>query len=317
MRSLVSHLFAAAALVLATAAAARADVCVTIDQSSDVLSAQEQTAAVLLMARQFEQEGEKVVPSGCTRSYGLSHARLGNTIVVTVTGSGARWEAVALGTDDLPAVYAQIVRSIVTGRPMTGLNVVDRTNVTASQASARRVHTDSTWYARLGYASLFGDRAYGTPALGFGYRAELDSLGIDVSFLNFQFSPSGYYSDSEASAGSWLKLSGLYFLDPRANRTAYFGGGLSYGRSSFGSWNYPMTNQYPYEYHSDWHGDGLQAELTAGYEFARVTSLRLFVQADAVLPFYNTVSETFSRTGPIGRERRYAPSLIVSIGLGK
>ena len=198
-----------------------------------------------------------------------------------------------------------------------GFNVVDRTNVTLSQASARRVHTDSTWYARLGYASLFGDRAYGTPALGFGYRGELDSLGIDVSFLNFQFSPSGYYSGSEASAGSWLKLSGLYFLDPRANRTAYFGGGLSYGRSRFGSWDYPVYNQYPSEYHTDWHGDGLQGELTAGYELARATNLRLFVQADVVLPFYNTVSETISRTGPIGRDRRYAPSLIVSVGLGR
>jgi len=317
MRSLVHVFLAAAALVLVTAGTVRADVCVAIEKNGDVLSAQEQTAAVLLVTRQFEQEGEMVVQSGCTKTYEVSHARLGNTIVVTVTGAGTRWEGVALGTDDLPAVYAQIVRAIVTGRPLAGLSVVDRTNVTASQASARRVHTDSTWYARLGYASLFGDRAYGTPALGFGYRAELDSLGIDVAFLNFQFSPSGYYADSEASAASWLKLSGLYFLDPRANRTAYFGGGLSYGRSSFGSWDYPAYNQYPYESHSNWHGDGLQAELSAGYEFARATSLRLFVQTDVVLPFYNAVSETFSRTGPIGRDRRYAPSLIVSVGLGR
>ncbi len=317
MRSLGAQVFVAAMLVLATARAGRADVCVTIDQNPDVLSVQEQKAAVLLITTQFEQEGERMMPPGCTRSYAFSHAQLGSTIVVTVDGAGGRWQASALGRDDLPAVYAQIVRSIVTGRPMTGLEVVDRSNVTASQASARRVHSDSIWYARLGYASLFGDRAYGTPALGFGYRAELDSLAIDVSFLNFQFGSSGYYADAEATAGSWVKLSGLYFLAPRANRTPYFGGGLSYGRSSFGRWDYSIYYQTPYEYHTSWRGYGLQGELTAGYELGRATSLRLFVQADVVLPFYSAVSETFSRAGPVARNRRYAPSAIVSIGVGK
>jgi hypothetical protein len=317
MRSLALYVFAAAGLVVATAGTVRADVCVTIDENRDVLSVGEQTAAVLLITRQFEQEGEKVVPPGCARSFTFSHAQLGSTIVVAVAGSSGRWQAVALGRDDLPAVYGQIVRAIVTGRPMTGLEVTDRTNVTQSQASARRVHSDSSWYARLGFASLFGDDAYGTPAFGFGYRAELDSFAIDVSFLNFQFSPSGYFSGAEASAGSWLKLSVLHFLDRRANRSAYFGGGLSYGRREFGRWEYPISNQAPYEYHTSWEGDGLQGELTVGYEFARATSLRLFVQADVVLPFYSAVSETFSRTGPIATDRRYAPSAIVSVGIGR
>jgi hypothetical protein len=308
---------AIACVLLTTATAARADVCVAVDPDHDTLQPREQAAAVVLLSRQFEQEGERVVTGVCTRSYVISHAQLGNTIVVTVTGPDGRWDAVALGTDDLPAVYGQIVRSIVTKRPMTGLNVVDRTNVTASQAaSARRVHTDSLWYARLGYGGLFGDRTYGTPAFGFGYRAELDSLGIDVSFLNFQVNPSDSYSgSSDATAGSWLKLSGLYFTNPRANRTAYFGGGLSYGRSSFGTWDYPTYNQSTY--HSNWEGSGLQGELTAGYELARVTSLRMFVQTDVMLPFYRVASETYSRFGPVGRDQRYAPSLVVSIGLGR
>ena len=51
----------------------------------------------------------------------------------------------------------------------------------------------------------------------------------------------------------------------------------------------------------------------------------MFVQADAVLPFYEATSETYAiPSRPIAtappvptRSRRYAPSLIVSIGVGR
>jgi len=202
-----------------------------------------------------------------------------------------------------------MVRSIVTGR-----SALDRTNVTEAQSIAHRVHSDSIWYARIGYGALFGDHAYATPSFGFGYRAELDSLGIDVSFLNYQFRNLAfdYYSPS-ASAGSLLKLSGLYFLDPHANRTAYLGGGLSYGNTSFSDSRPDSLGLY----RSQWEGSGLQSELTIGYELARATSLRMFLQADAVLPFYQVAAATFSRGGVVSTDHRYAPSFIVSIGIGK
>ena len=88
---------------------------------------------------------------------------------------------------------------------MTGFNVVDRTNVTAAQSSAERIHGDSLWYARLGYGAVFGDRAYGGPAVGFGYRYELDSFGVDVSFFNIQNKSDGYayYGPSGSSNASF------------------------------------------------------------------------------------------------------------------
>jgi hypothetical protein len=293
---------------------AYADVCVTIDAARDTLEPQEQAAALLLLTRQFEQAGERVLPAGCATAYSLSHVRLGNVIVVNLSGPGGVREATALGLDDLPALYSQMVRSVVTGRPMTGFNVVDRTNVTASQAAVRRVHSDSVWYARLGYGSIFGDRVYGTPALGFGYRGEMDPVAIDVAFLNFQLPTSDHYSGSSgASAGSVLKLSGLYFMNPQANRSGYLGGGLSYGyRSGGASWNSTTG------YRTGWDGHGLQGELTVGYELARATSLRMFLQADAILPFYQVTSETYSRFGVVtATDRRYVPSLVVSIGIGR
>ena len=293
----ISRLAAVACILAATAAEAQAEICITIDTAHDTFSSNDQAAALVLLTRQFEQAGELVVPAGCARPYILSHVRLGNTIVVHLSGPQGEKEAIAQGMDDLPALYSQMARSIVTGRPMTGFNVVDRTNVTASQEATRRVHTDSLWYARLGYGSLFGNQAYGTPALGFGYRAELDSFAIDVSFLNFQFSANDSSSSSGGTAQTVLKLSGLYLLSPTANRSPYVGGGLSFGHQSFGGSFNPTTGYYA----SAWDGSGLQAEVTAGYELARATSLRVFVQADAVLPFYESTAETY----PIAREGQW------------
>jgi hypothetical protein len=319
MRNWFRRLGGIACVLFGTAAAAQAQVCITVDSAADTFLPSERQAAVLLLTRQLENAGERVLAAGCPREYTVSHVRLGETIVVQLSGPEGRWEATAETLDDLPALYSQMARSIVTGRPMSGFNVVDRTNVTATQSTARRFHTDSIWYARLGQGALFANNTYGTPALGFGYRAELDSFAIDVSFLNLQFSTGRSSWSSGAAAQTWLKLSGLYFFNPLANRSPYLGGGLSYGHQSFGG-SYDSAGGY---YTSGWRGSGLQGELTAGYEMARVTNLRVFVQADALIPFYQSTSETYPirpiRPGiavPTVDTRR-APSLVVSIGLGR
>ena len=290
--------------------AAQASACVTVDEARDTLLPQDRAAALLLVERQFELAGEVVVQGKCSTPYTLSHVTLGNTITVRLSGPNGDREGTALGLDDLPALYSQMVRSIVTGRPMTGLNVVDRTNVTASQESARRVGSDTFTYARVGYSGIVGDRLYGAPAVGFGYRAELDSFGIDVSFLNYQINTSrssGYYS-SGATAGSLVKLQVLHFRNPTGDTTGYFGGGLGWGWAGFSAGG--LNGAYA-------SGSGLEGELTAGYEFARATTVRLFAQADASLPLYKVASYSYSRAGSVTSSRsRYAPSVVVSLGLG-
>jgi hypothetical protein len=43
----------------------------------------------------------------------------------------------------------------------------------------------------------------------------------------------------------------------------------------------------------------------------------MFVQADAILPFYSVISQTISSRGAVSSTaRRYAPSLVMSVGLG-
>jgi hypothetical protein len=319
-------------IMIGAARAASAQTCLRIDDSADMLAQDERQAAVLLVRKQFELAGHKVADTssafaggfggtGCEATYTLSHIRLGNTIIVTLSGALGSREGKALGLDDLPAVYSQLVRSLTTGQPMGSLAVFDRSNVSASQdLPPRRLQSDGYWHARVGHASLFGPTTNQAASFGFGYRAVFDRLGLDMSFLNFQLDDSGgnYYS-SGSSVFTPIKLEGLYFTSPNANRSAYFGGGLSYGRAEIRTENgvdFPTTGR----------GSGLQGELTFGYEIARVTSTRLFVQADVTLPFYDVVFETFNYpvrppSGPfvaptITTERQYAPSLMLSVGLG-
>lgn len=292
------------------------DVCVSIDEARDALQPEVRDSALLVMSMQFELAGWRVVPDGCARAYQLVHRRLGADILVVLTGAGERREGIAVGLEDLRAVYSQMVRSIVTGRPMTGFNVVDRTNVTLAQSRANRVHSDQYAYARIGYGGVFGDRVQGTPSFGFGYRAELDSLGIDVSFLNVQAGGGGFGDADAAGTFSLLKLQALYFLQPTANASTYLGGGLSWGGTSASAID---ANRRSQTYSSGWHGSGLQGELTAGYELPRASTMRIFVEGNVVLPLYRVRSESYSVTQPragVVTSSRYVPSAVVSVGFG-
>ena len=306
----------AAALLLVASVARAADVCLTVNEPRDTFSPSERAAALLLLERQFELEGEHVVAPGCANEYHVSHVRLGNTISITLSGPKGQRDAVARGMDDVPAVYSQMVRALLRGLPMDAPGILDRTNVSNRQASgANRVYSDSLLYARLGYGSVFGDRAYGGPSVGMiGYRREMDTFGVDVSFFNFQYKSSNRsynYSSigaagSSGSTGNWLKLEFLRFHAPHADRTFYVGGGMSWSVVN-------LENDA-----RSWDGSGLQGELTAGYELGRASSIRVFVQADAGLPFYKLRGRLFSNAPPYMQDvaRQYAPSVALSLGIG-
>jgi hypothetical protein len=325
MRGLRLHVIVGLFLLVLAGAVRSADAqtCVTIDESRDTLARDERVAARLLVGKEFEQAGHRVTDADCRDTYTLSHIRLGSTIIVTLADAARTWEGRAMGLDDLPAVYSQLVRSVMTGQPMGSLAVVDRDNVTAAQDQIpRRVQSDGYWHAKVGHSTLFGASARSAGAFGFGYRAEFDRFGLDLSFLNLQLGNTESYRAAHSSASSLIKLEGLYFLDPAGNRSAYVGGGLSYGRTSLRDADTGDWSRIP-KYGN---GSGLQGELTAGYEIARVTSARVFVQADVTLPFYEVVSETFGAPvySPSGgylppkvtMERNYVPSLTVSVGFG-
>jgi hypothetical protein len=173
---------AAMVLLAGLPGVAAADVCMTIDETMDTFTPKDRMAALLLLARQFELAGERVVAPGCQTAYVVSHVQLGDSITITLIGPNGRRDAVAVGMNDVAAVYSQMLRSLLTGQPMNGGGIVDRTNVSEGQTRQRRVSADSVAYARLGFGAIFGDRVYSGPAVGvFGYRKELDAFAIDVS----------------------------------------------------------------------------------------------------------------------------------------
>ena len=312
----VRGLIAAFLIVGFTSVRANADVCVTIDETHDLFSPQDRAAALLLLARQFELAGERIVPAGCDVPYRVSHVQLGNMISITLSGPNGQRDALAVGAEDIPAVYSQLVRSLLSNRPMEGRGVVDRTNVTVRQSERRRVYSDSIAYARLGFGAIFGDRTYSGPSVAiFGYRKELDAFAIDVSFLNVLYKSSDRtypYNTGGSSGitGDWLKLQVLHFVSPLSDRSFYTGGGFSWSTANISNSN------------TTWSGSGLAGVLTTGYEVGRASTLRMFMQIDAGLPFYKLRSETYaySNSPPyvsyLTTGHRYAPSLGVSIGLG-
>ena len=201
---------------------------------------------------------------------------------------------------------------------MEAAGVVDRTNVSNEQAAPQnRRHADSVWYARLGYGMYFADQSYAGPAVGFlGFRREGARYGVDMSFLNVQYKSSsdrtysyGGPQGSSGTTGTWLKLEVLRYFSSAADRSPYIGAGLSLSSTNL---NHESTS---------WEGDGLQGELTGGFEMGRASSVHIFIQADAGLPFFNLRTTTYTYTSPsspyqVEVSHRYVPTLTVSLGIG-
>jgi len=275
----------------------RPGVCVVIDQGRDTLAENDRQAARSLLLQAFENEGQVVDASGmaCAETYTVSNIKLGNTINVSITGPRGQRSGRATSLDDLPNVYSQMVKSLITGAPMeTGGGTTDRNNVTKEQSAPRRVAADSLKYIQLGYGGVIAGRfAYG-PAFGGGYRRELDRIGIDVS-ITFLLA-----NDTKTSDGITMaipRLLGVWYQQPVADNTVYYGLGLSYGFAAASSGG------------EVYGGSGLQGHVVVGYEAFRSSTIRGFFQVEGTLPFYKS---DVSNTG----DSKYTPSISANIGFG-
>jgi hypothetical protein len=207
-----------------------------------------------------------------------------------------------------------MVRSLISGRPMNTSNgTVDRSNVTSAQQAPNRVEADSLWYLRIGYGLALGPTTGHGVAFGFGYRYELDELGIELSFLNLMIGNNNNSSGSATVTGDWAKIMGLYFLSPTAGQSLYLGAGLSWGMAAAAG-NATGTGSTSFQTYT---GSGLQGELSVGYEFLRASTIRMFLQADATLPFYTVHRNTYDSTllATVGGSS-WVPSLAFSFGIG-
>jgi hypothetical protein len=174
-------------------------------------------------------------------------------------------------------------------------------------------HSDGYWYGRFGYGTIAGEQRFGGLSLGFGRRIERNAAGLDVLLFSGQAKLFGTAPDlhqiggvyTHAYSASVMTVKGLYFVRPRSRTTAYLGAGTGWSAVSFGR---------SVDVDEQWHGKGLEGELTVGYALARVvTSTRFFVQADMTRPFYK--AKRYSNRAVVVGDR-YAPSLVVSLGAG-
>jgi len=306
-------ILSALALSAVSASAAHAAVCVSLDQTRDNLTEQERGATIAMLQQTLRDQGQDVQNQNCADTFYVYHLRLGSSVTVYLQSQRGYRSSTARAIEELPAVYSQMVRSLMTGQPMSATNnVVDRNNVTMAQQAPRRVEADSLWYVKLGYGGVAGPAFVAGPALGFGYRYELDNIAVYVSFFNLMFSSGDTQTDangvsrtsSGGVSGSWAKLAALWYKDPIANSSIYLGGGLSWGGAVVASASSTSLDAYS--------GSGLQAEAIAGFEFLRASSIRLFAEADATIPFYRiTRYDSVS-----GTEKGYAPMFTVGVGIG-
>jgi hypothetical protein len=184
----------------------------------------------------------------------------------------------------------------------------------APKALPDPARAQSVFYMRLGEGAMLGPGMPSGPAFGMGYRMELDRVGIDAAA---SFSTTDITRKDKGFEGSWLKLTAQYYFAPTSDRSFYLGGGLSWGARSAMLCNHRIS------------GSGLQAEVVGGYELLRSSTLRIFVQADATLPFYMAGAEVAAPRAPrgptinvprppprvVGLTPRFLPSMGISLGV--
>ncbi len=288
-----------AAVVLLASSSAWAGVCVQVDQERDNLPASDRAAVKTMVEDSLRRAGQDVTEDSCTTTYTIYSLRLGNSVVANIRGPQGTKTQKAHNIEELSETYDQLVKGLLNGDKgqMAG---VDRHNVTKKQAAPRRVHADSIYYLRLGYGTVLGGDFASGPAFGFGWRYELDRMGIDISGLNFVYNDT---ADTGAGATfTLLRLGGVYFFNPDANSSAYADAALSWGFSGVSKKINGDTIGYE--------DSGLQGEIGAGYEFLRASTIRMFVEANAVLPFY-TADPISANASSV-----YTPSFTISLGLG-
>lgn len=290
------------ALAAITASAAQAQVCVQVDADVDSLAPAERSAVLSLVTGSFAQAGTSVVPSPCDRQFSISTVKLGAAYVAHLRGPGASARGKAASLEELDAVYDQLVRTVTKGASAR----VTRNNVTTAQAEPKRVEADGLWFINVGGGYTAGSDGGGVPVtFGFGYRYELDHLGVEAGLRGTSNSEDG------GSSSSSLRVLALYHLDPIASSSAYVGGGLGFGVTTLSVAGADDDDYYDEVSRS---GSGLEGHLVAGYSFLRASSIRMFAQADVVLPFYQ-VDEADWGYDSATIDGEWAPTVSFSMGV--
>ncbi len=253
-----------AAMLLVSASAA-AEICVETDENRDNLEAAERSAVRVLVEGILREQGHDVVAAPCAEKYVISSVRLGNSITATAFGAGQTRSRKVRNLEALPGAYGEMLNTLHWGEgggdAQSESWEVEESDETASTRTIRH----SLIFARGSVGIVRGE--IGSVAglgYGFGWRYRFDSGGIELSVVNLLSNKDGN------GQFSLVRVSGLHYFSPYEIGSGYMNAGLSYGASGIGSLQ----------------GKGIQVEIGLGYEFARASSIRGFIDINAVLPLY-------------------------------
>jgi hypothetical protein len=124
-----------------------------------------------------------------------------------------------------------------------------------------------------------------------GYRYERSGTAFDATLTSFSA------SGNAGGGGTRFTARLLHVNTPDSSMSPYFGGGLGYSGATINQ----MAGVYM--------GSGFEAAATAGIDFRRDAGLRMFVQVEAILPFYVLSSTTID-------DSEYTGTLMISFGIG-
>jgi hypothetical protein len=280
--------------------------CVALDETRDTLPPEDRRAAMISFQQALVKNHVNVVEGGCTVTYTIYNVKLGNAITVYVVGPSGTQQLRASKIDELPQVYEQLAHAIVTGQPLGSDQNADRTNVTDAQTAPKRIASDNLKFVTIGYGLETGPGTAGGPAIGYGWRFELDRLAVEISGDIAIVSSTDSMGNSHGGvSGNLIKLAGYYYQNPISNASLYYGLGLGYG-VAFLCDNNVNTGGNCYA------GGGLEASPTVGYEMLRSSTIRFLVQLTAGLPLYTANALLTDGT----TDKRWIPTFALSVGIG-
>lgn len=148
------------------------------------------------------------------------------------------------------------------------------------------------FYVKMGPAAMaIGSHTGIGAALYGGLRIMSEHGAADISFAYF-----GGLNADDHSTYAYLAPSIRYlqYINPRARRGLYFGGGLGWGEIKSESEKF----------------SGMMVHASAGYDLLRTRRLRQFIELDVLQPIVRTGRNKHGYT------HSYAPALSVTFGIG-
>lgn len=261
-------------VLLVVSVNAFAAVCIKVDTDLDNLEGDEAVAVKVLVEGSLRKDGLEVVRAPCGEMYTIYSVRLGRSMTATVSGAGETRDRKVRDVEELPLAYKRLIYSLMNdeiddlegdrGRESevdNGYDIQDSRQVVREHDKNVR---HGLIYVKGSLGAILGDGGAGGLGFGLGGRYRFDRGGFDISIVNV------FKGEERVGQASLIRAGGMVYFSPEERGSGYLNAGLSYGFTQVGGLK----------------GEGPQAEIGLGYEFARASVISPLLEVNFVLPLY-------------------------------